>query len=327
MIIYIIITFLIFFFFTKASYKLRLVDLPNDRKRHSRPVAYTGGVAICFAYIFSIYLFEVPFNELNLIISIGSLIAAVGFLDDKQNLNIGGKLSLQIIPMIYLIIFENLNLNQIGDYNIIKIELNSFSIPFTIFCLIFLVNAFNYFDGLDGILSCTSISVLAILYFLTTNEDIKMYLIIIFLPLCVFLLFNFSVFNLPKLFLGDSGSLFLGFLIGFTLIYFANQRIAHPIILAWSIAIFVYEFISINLIRFISKKNIFKPGQDHLHHILFKKNKSILLTNFLIVCSNLLLFTIGYVSFKFINPLISLVLFISCFVIFFIFRNNSFSKK
>ena len=91
----------------------------------------------------------------------------------------------------------------------------------------------------------------------------------------------------------------------YTLIYFANQRIAHPIILAWSIAIFVYEFISINLIRLINKKNIFEAGQDHLHHILFKKNKSILLTNFLIVCSNLLFFTIGYVSFKFINPLIS----------------------
>ena len=140
-------------------------------------------------------------------------------------------------------------------------------------------------------------------------------------------MFNFSVFNLPKLFLGDSGSLFLGFLIGFTLIFFANQRIAHPIILAWSIAIFVYEFISINLIRLINKKNIFEAGQDHLHHILFKKNKSILLTNFLIVCSNLLFFTIGYVSFKFINPLISLVLFISCFIIFFIFRNDNFYKK
>tara|TARA_Y100000389_G_scaffold63923_1_gene59939 strand:- start:2076 stop:3059 length:984 start_codon:yes stop_codon:yes gene_type:complete len=327
MTIYFIITFLIIFFFTKASYKLKLVDLPNERKSHSRPVAYTGGLAICLTYILSIYLFNIPFNELNLIISIGSLIAAVGFLDDKQNLNIGGKLSLQIIPMIYLIVFENLSLNQIGDYNFFKLELNSFSIPFTIFCLIFLVNAFNYFDGLDGVLSSTSISVLAILYFLTTNEHIKTYLIIIFLPLCVFLLFNFSFFNLPKLFLGDSGSLLLGFIIGFILIYFANQRIAHPIILAWSIAIFVYEFISINLIRFKNKKNIFKPGQDHLHHVLFKKNKSLLLTNFLIVFSNLSLFTIGYVSFEFFNPFISLVLFICCFVIFFIFRSDILIKR
>jgi UDP-GlcNAc:undecaprenyl-phosphate GlcNAc-1-phosphate transferase len=62
------------------------------------------------------------------------------------------------------------------------------------------------------------------------------------------------VFKLPKLFLGDSGSLSLGFIVSFILIYFANQEIAHPIILAWSVSIFVFEFLSLNIQRIKKKK-------------------------------------------------------------------------
>jgi len=319
--------FLLTFFFSKASYILNLVDIPNKRKKHSKPTAYTGGLAISLSYICSLQIFETYIYSLNIIVSIALLIAVVGFLDDKHNLNIGGKLSLQIIPILYLIIIDNLNLTHIGDYNYFKLELNSFSVPFTLLCVMFLINAFNYFDGLDGVLSFTSISVLGILYFLITDENIKLFLIIILLPICFFLLFNFSIFNLPKLFLGDNGSLLLGFIIAFILIYLANQRMVHPILLAWSVSIFVYEFISINLIRLKNKKNPFKAGQDHLHHIFFKKTKSIFLTNFLIVSTNIVLFTSGYISFEIFNPLISLILFISLFIIFFIIRNTYLIKK
>ena len=171
MLIYCVLIFLLIFCFSKVSYILNLVDTPDHRKKHSKPTAYTGGLAISLSYIFSLQLFETYIHTLNIIVSISLLIAVVGFIDDKYNLNIGGKLSLQIIPIIYLIIIENLNLIQIGDYNYFKLELNSFSIPFTLLCVMFLINAFNYFDGLDGVLSITSISVLSILYFLITDKN------------------------------------------------------------------------------------------------------------------------------------------------------------
>ena len=327
MLIYCILIFVLIFFFSKVSYILNLVDIPNRRKKHSKPTAYTGGLAISVSYICSVQIFETYIYSLNIIASIAFLMAVVGFMDDKYNLNIGGKLSLQIIPIIYLIIIENLNLIQIGDYDYFKLELNSFSIPFTLLCVMFLINAFNYFDGLDGVLSFTSISVLGILYFLINDENIKLFLITIFLPICFFLLFNFSIFNLPKLFLGDNGSLLLGFIISFILIYLANQRLVHPILLAWSVSIFVYEFLSVNLIRLKNKKNPFKAGQDHLHHLLFKKTKSIFLTNFTIVFLNIVLFTSGYISFKFFNSLTSLILYISFFIVFFIMRHTYLIKK
>ncbi len=324
---YSVISFLLLIFCAVISYKFNLVDTPNKRKTHSKPTAFTGGLAISVALLCALQLFNVTDRVLNVIISIAFLVSIVGFIDDKYHLNIGGKLSLQIIPIFYLIVFENLNLLNVGDYKYFILGLGSFSIPFSLLSVLFLINAFNYFDGIDGALSFITISVLAILYFLSPNENVELFLITTSIPICIFLCFNFSILKLPKLFLGDSGSLLLGFIIAFTLIYFANQKLAHPILLAWSIAIFVYEFLSINLLRLKNKIHPFQAGQDHLHHILFMKNKSIFLTNLFLIFINLFFFTIGYISFKFFNPLFSMFLFILFFIIFFIFRNIYYVKK
>ena len=327
LLLYSLISFLILIFVTKISYKFNLLDIPNKRKKHLKPVAYTGGMAISFIYIISILLFDINDEKLNLILPIAFLIAIIGFIDDKYHLNIGEKLSLQIFTIIYLIIIENFNLNHLGDYNYFRLELSSVSIPFTLLSVIFLINSFNYFDGLDGTLSFTTISVLAILYFLMADEDLKIFLITILIPLIFFLFFNFSILKLPKLFLGDSGSLLLGFIVSFTLIYIENHKDVHPILLAWSIAIFVYEFLSIHLIRLRNHKNVFEAGLDHLHHILFKKTKTLFLTNFLISITNIIFFIIGYISFKFVNSMTSLILFVFFFMLYFIVRLYFLSNK
>ena len=318
--IYFFISFLILGFITKVSYRLNLLDIPNKRKKHIKPTAYTGGLALSLIYIAAIFIFDIYNQKLNLILSLSFLIGIVGFIDDKYFLNIGSKLSLQIIPIIYLIILENLKLTQIGNYDLFTLELGSLAVPFTLLSILFLINSFNYFDGLDGSLATTTISVLFILYFLTNNDEIKLFLLMVLIPIFSFLFFNFSLFKLPKLFLGDSGSLLLGFIIAFTLIHIANENAIHPILLAFSISIFVYEFLSINIIRLINKKNIFMASQDHLHHIILRNTKSIFQTNLFLSIINILLFFIGYLSFLFINPIVSLILFLLLFKIFFFIR-------
>ena len=212
-IIYFLLSFIIFFVFSKISYKFNLVDLPKKRKVHLKATAYTGGIIISMILVCAVQLFDISDKNLNLILSIAFLISIIGLADDKYYLNAGNKISLQIIPIFYLIIFENLVLSQIGDYNYFKLQLGAFAIPFTLICVLFLINSFNYFDGLDGTLSFTSITVTAILYFMIPDKKFQLFLIIILIPICIFLFHNFSLFNLPKLFLGDSGSLLLGFVI------------------------------------------------------------------------------------------------------------------
>jgi len=325
--IYSLISFLILILIAKISYRLNLLDLPNKRSVHINPTAYTGGVALCLIYALAIFLFDFSSEKLNLILSIAFLVGIVGFIDDKFGLNVGGKLSLQIIPIIYLVVLEHLSLNSLGDYDYFKIELNSFSIPFTLLAILFLINSFNYFDGLDGLLGSTTISALSIIIFLIPDRNISLFLIIILLPIIFFLCFNFSLFKLPKLFLGDSGSLLLGFVIAFILIFLAIEKIVHPILLAFSVSIFVYEFISINLIRLKNKKDLFVAGQDHLHHQLFKYTNSIFQTNLIVFLINILLFVIGYVSFMLINKMASLIFFITFFLIYYILRNKYQKKR
>ena len=321
-VIYSLLSFLLLFLSANISYKLKLVDIPNKRKNHIDATAFTGGIAISIAFISSFLIFNTTNDNLNLILSMGFLMSIIGLIDDKFHLNVGGKLSLQIFPIFYLIIFENLALTQLGDYYYFKLDVNSFSIPFTIICSIFLINAFNYFDGTDGTLGITSISVLGILYFLISDQEFQLFLLIVLIPICIFLFFNFSFLKLPKMFLGDSGSLLLGFIVSFFLIYLANKELTHPILLAWTIVIYVYEFISINIIRLRNNQSPFKAGQDHLHHIILYKTKSILFTNFFITALNLILFLIGYLSFLIISSLSSLVLFIIFFIIFLLLRNR-----
>lgn len=325
-IIYSLVSFFILFYVSKISYKLNLVDLPNKRSVHLNPTAYTGGIALSFTYVIAIFLFDFSSEKLNLILSIAFLVGIVGFVDDKFTLNVGGKLSLQIIPIIYLVLLENLNLVNIGDYDYFKLELNSFSIPFTLLAILFLINSFNYFDGLDGLLGCSTISVLAILIFLTPDKNANLFLSIIIIPVVFFLCFNFSIFKLSKLFLGDSGSLLLGFIIAFTLIFLAIDKLIHPILLAFSVSIFVYEFLSVNIIRLKNNKNPFTAGQDHLHHLLYMQTKSIFQTNIFISLLNIVFFIIGYGSYLLINPITSFALYIIIFLLYIIVRSRYHKK-
>ena len=93
--IYSSISFLLLFLISKISYNLNLVDAPSKRKIHLKPTAYTGGIGLCLIYIIAILLFDFSSGKLNLILSTAFLIGIVGFVDDKHDLNVGGKLSLQ----------------------------------------------------------------------------------------------------------------------------------------------------------------------------------------------------------------------------------------
>ena len=170
-IIYSLLSFIVLFSFAKISYRLNLVDLPNKRKIHTKATAYTGGIAISVILLIGIILFNDFNKDITSILSIAFLISIVGLIDDKYHLNIGGKLSLQTIPIIYLVVFENLILNNIGEYGYFSLDLGAFALPFTFLSVLFLINSFNYFDGVDGMLGCTSISVIINLYFLASLQN------------------------------------------------------------------------------------------------------------------------------------------------------------
>ena len=127
--IFLLINFLSLLLLTKIAFKLNLIDIPNERKIHNKPVPYIGGLSISICLLFSLILFPFFPNDLSIILSIAFLITLVGFIDDKFKLSAGNKLTLQIIPIFYLIFFERMILISIGDYNVFNLNLNTFAIP------------------------------------------------------------------------------------------------------------------------------------------------------------------------------------------------------
>ena len=254
--------YLSFIFLYKLSLKYNFVDKPNSRKKHLYPTPLIGGLIIYLNLIFSIYLFEFP-NQINLIIIYSGIIIVTGFLDDFYNLTIGSRL-LFIFLSCFLLINENLIIVNIGSYyDNILISLGSFSIIFTILCVAGLTNAFNFLDGHDGLLiSQTFISYLLLFIFsflFTKQIQFINYYLVILINLIMGFLYNFGFFSKKKIFLGDAGSMFFGFSMGFLLIFYSQEDnlLYHPILVIWVIAFPIIDFVSTITRRIINGKNPF----------------------------------------------------------------------
>ena len=307
-----LILFLIFF-----SKKLNLYDHPLDRKIHKSKVINTGGVSIYILFIIIVSSFELN-NLIENIIVYAFLILISGFLDDLFKLSPGVKLILILFPSSYLI-YNGFELIDIGNYKYIgTIYLGKFSFLFTLLCVGLLTNAINYTDGIDGLALSIVISCIIYFIFLSNDYNLKFLFYLFLIPLTINLIFNFlPIESGYKLFLGDSGSLFLGFLLNFILIYLSIYEKIHPAILIWSVWYPVYDFLFVTFNRISLRISPFTPRKDHAHHVLYfglKKNNLLLIFIFLFL--NSLIISLGYIINKYFGGFYSLLSFKLLFIIF-----------
>ena len=173
---------------------------------------------------------------------------------------------------------------------------------------------------MDGLLGTTSIiSLLFFLIFIPVIEINFIFNFIIFI--LIYLIFNLGIFRkLPKVFMGDSGSIGIGFLFCIIIVnYTQNLKIIHPSVIIWPIAFIVYEFITVNIIRILNKKN---PLERDLNFIFNKFLSKYSNTKTLVYCNliNLFFCVIGSMIYYFEQYTLSLVLFVIVFFIYFYLR-------
>lgn len=317
-----LITFQIFLTFVliKLSYSVKLLDYPNKRKLHKNATPLIGGISISVVYVTIVFTTNFEYELLNYIFSYSLIISLLGLLDDKYHCKPLEKLILQSIP-IFILISKGLYLTDIGNYNFFgKINLGSYSEIFTFFCCLLIVNAFNYTDGVDGLLSSLFVNIILTfsLYCLILNEfQMAKHLLYFVIPVFIFIFFNLSIFNLPKIFLGDSGSLMLGYIVGFLMIFLYIKLKIPVTLLIWPIALILFDFLSTNLIRIIKKKKVFAPSNDHLHNQLMKKlNLSKIKLNIAVNLMTTFFTLFGYMIFYFFNPLFSIIFYVLSFIFF-----------
>tara|TARA_B110000503_G_scaffold109365_1_gene163571 strand:+ start:541 stop:1533 length:993 start_codon:yes stop_codon:yes gene_type:complete len=305
----------------KISKKISLIDFPVGRKKHSSPTVLAGGLSICISILFALKFGEFDDYYLNAIIGYAVLIALIGIADDKYSLNVGSKLALMTFAIFFLI-KDGLTIDTLGTYDFFgEIKLGSLQIAFTFISVLLLINAFNYSDGIDGNCIGLFLSGLFLLLYLNTEaKDLINFIYHLAIIVTTVLYFNLSKNKSLKLFLGDGGSLMLGFISAFLLIYCYKVLNNHPSDLIWCFNIIIFDFFAVNAQRFEKNKNIFTPGDDHIHHILSRKYKSKLIAFLLILFFNSAFGILGITLSKQSN-ILSILSFTILFFIYYYFRH------
>ena len=267
--------------------RLKIQDDIVDRSSHSVIATRSGGIAIfSIVLITSIYnyLRGIEIFDFSLIIPL-SLLVFVGLYDDVYKLDFKLKFIFQIIAAKIIIdngfIIDNLH-GVFGVYETGRV----FAQVLTIFIIVAIINSINFIDGIDGLAISIVLLFLFFFEFFAKDQTILFSLTVIIMCSTIPLfLFNFR--KEKKVFLGDSGSLFLG---GVTSIYIIQETYdVHKILFVLSIFIYpVVDIIRIFFLRIYRGKSPFVADKNHIHHLLLKETNSHFITTFIIVLMSLL---------------------------------------
>jgi UDP-GlcNAc:undecaprenyl-phosphate GlcNAc-1-phosphate transferase len=309
------ISFLYLSFF--ISLKFKLIDKPSKNKIHTKKTPNAAGLALIpLSIIFMKFTNESSIINIFFLLLISIII--IGFADDRLNFKPNTKILLLFIITIIFVIKINY-LKNIGNFFEFEIYMGKYGTIFTIGCLLLIINSTNYIDGQDGMLGF--LMVISLVYFLNfTYKNPDSYLIILLIIYNLsFLLFNLNI--LPKQFFGDSGSLANGFALAFVSIHFVvNLNIIDAIVVIWPLAFYVFEFISINIVRYKNKKNILNKDLNFIFNYFSRKyslNKSLIFC----VIIHIVFCITGYIlNIKNISNDYQIILFIFYFLIYFYIR-------
>jgi len=257
--------------------KYSLYDVPDHRKEHKIPIATFGGVAIWAGMVTSIMLWFTFSNQAVVISFMFSLVIlfSLGIMDDLKNLSARYKLVIEIGLATIMAIAGTRITTFNGLFGINELPLTA-QYTFTVLAIVGITNAFNLIDGIDGLAGGLGfMSLITLGIFLTLCGDKNMALIAFSLAggLLAFLYFNL---NPARIFMGDTGSLMLGFVIAIMCIRLiqVNNSLASPVvphapIFALGIVLIpVFDALRVFSIRMWKGKSPFSPDKTHIHHLL-----------------------------------------------------------
>ena len=263
------------------GYKLGLVDEPNERSSHSKIIPRVGGLAIFLPYLvlgLGFYLTGYDYLQLQSGYWIGlGAIVALGTLDDRLDLSSSLKFFVQFaVAAYYILSTGNYVDNLYGLFGVGALP-SWLGISLSIITVVYLINAVNLIDGVDGL--AAGISLLALYLFSTLMGGGEHLITFAFigLGLIVFMGFNYS--EKRKIFLGDAGSLSLGFIMATFAMEFLHSGNAHhvhlnlnPVIVAILILGYpVADTIRVFAIRISLGLSPFNADRRHMHHVLLDK--------------------------------------------------------
>lgn len=256
----------------KISKNMNIMDIPNERSVHKKPTPLLGGTAIFLSFLFGFILFG---NQNPLMISIliaSFLILLLGIFDDIKPIKARYKFVIHILVALIVVFYGGLKLTHVDIFSL-SLNFKWMSPYITILIIVGIINAVNLIDGLDGL--CAGISSI---YFLTIgvialilNKFNGLDIILSFIMLGSTL--GFLVFNFPpaKIFMGDTGSTFLGLMISvIMLLGFKTVTLTSLLIPLVLLILPITDTLFAIIRRALNKKPIGQADKEHIHHQLLK---------------------------------------------------------
>ncbi|MBL7170905.1 MAG: undecaprenyl/decaprenyl-phosphate alpha-N-acetylglucosaminyl 1-phosphate transferase [Candidatus Omnitrophica bacterium] len=260
--------------------KRKYIDYPNERKIHSVPTPRLGGVAIYISFFLALIpvLFlssNLPSRFLRTVVALfasSSIIFFLGLYDDIKGANAKVKFGFQILAALLLIYGFNFKIkcltNPFTDYS--SINFGWLAVPITLLWIVGLTNAINIIDGLDG-LACGVVSIVSITLFLVAIHQGDTAVALLTGAMAgttlAFLRFNF---NPAKIFMGDTGSMFLGFLLSaIAITSYRKSTVLFALLVPFiALGVPIIDTMLAIFRRFLSGSHPFQADQEHFHHRL-----------------------------------------------------------
>ncbi|PSW03893.1 MraY family glycosyltransferase [Photobacterium lipolyticum] len=272
-----------------------ILDHPNHRSSHSVPTPRGGGIAVVIMIIAMLSWATIRQQELFLFIVGLTMVAIVGFIDDHRPLPASIRFSVHLIAALFTVIA--LPLPAI-DFGLFTLNASWVLIPIFIISIAWLINLYNFMDGIDGFASSQAISVLvslALLLNVSGNTDTAIQLILLSAPIIGFLIWNWPK---AKIFMGDACSGFLGIFICGVGLYLAATTDIN--LWCWLIlmAAFITDATYTLLTRMLTGQRFSQPHRSHSYQILSRRwNSHLRVTLSLITVNSLWLLPLSYMSY------------------------------
>lgn len=260
----------------KIAFQINAVDNHiGGRHIHKKPIPKLGGVAIFFGFLLGYMLFGEQSAMMNAILIGSFIIVLTGVMDDITELNPMTKFMGQLAAACIVVFYGNILLSDISAFGI-YIDFNVFSYPLTIFFILGCINCINFIDGLDGLSGGISlIYYLTIGIIATIQGKMGLDFVLSFVMLGSTLGFLVYNFNPALIFAGDSGAMFMGFIISvIALLGFKNVTMTSLIIPLLVLAIPILDTLFAILRRTLKGEKVSQGDRFHIHHQLLNRNFS-----------------------------------------------------
>lgn len=272
------VTMALILYFRHHASMLGVVDLPGGRKQHDGEIPLVGGLGmfggLTAAALIAAATGSFPAEHAAFLAAI-SLLVATGFIDDRSGLSLRVRFVLQAIAALIMVYGAGIRIDSFGDlFGFGEVVTGRWAAPVTVFAVLGVINAINMLDGVDGLAGGVAlVGLLIFSAFAAAGAYLQQTML---LPL-VSVIAGFMLFNLrtpwrskASVFMGDAGSVLLGFALAWYAVDLAQSRAMTPITAVWILAIPLMDTCTLMIHRVLKGRSPFSADREHLHHILLR---------------------------------------------------------